>query len=301
MSLPVVHHPAFTAEIPSNHRFPMQKFAALARHLKHVNTQHGGFHFHQPAPISEQALLRVHAKDYVKQVLTASVPHKIEREIGLPMSESVAFRARCATGGSWLAAQLAFEHGVACNTAGGSHHARIAQGAGFCVFNDVAVAARALQAHRMARNILIIDLDVHQGDGTADIFAHDASVFTLSLHSEKNYPVRKKPSTRDVPLSDGMEDETYLKILGQTLKEVLHTFKADFVFFNAGVDPHHEDRLGRLSLTDDGLKARENLVFDLVRNHSLPIVGVLGGGYVHDIPRLAQRHAILHDTARHYL
>ncbi|WP_093188611.1 histone deacetylase [Pseudovibrio sp. Tun.PSC04-5.I4] len=279
----------------------MGKYEAVAQELRALDANGEMFEQHVPDPIRPEDLLRVHAREYVEQVLSCTVPALVAREIGFPMSQSVSFRAQCATGGSLLTAILAMEYGVACNTAGGSHHARIAQGAGFCVFNDVAVAARALQAMRMVRNVLIIDLDVHQGDGTADIFAHDASVFTLSLHSEKNYPVRKKASTLDVPLKDEMEDEEYLSILKATLKTVLKTFKADIVFFNAGVDPHKEDRLGRLALTDDGLQAREELVFDFVRNEGLPLAGVLGGGYSNNLRLLAKRHCILHRVAAKYL
>ncbi|SFT96211.1 Acetoin utilization deacetylase AcuC [Pseudovibrio denitrificans] len=301
MRLPIVHHPAYTADIPEDHRFPMRKYAEVARWLKETDPQGALYDFHEPAPISRDDLLRVHAREYVDQVLSCTVPHAVAREIGFPMTESVSFRAQCATGGSLLTAMLALEHGVACNTAGGSHHARIAQGAGFCVFNDVAVAVRAVQAMRMVRRVLIIDLDVHQGDGTADIFAHDTSVFTLSLHSEKNYPVRKKASTLDVPLEDGMEDDEYLSILEDTLKRVLTTFKADLVFFNAGVDPHHDDRLGRLALSDEGLRKREELVFKLVRNEGLPLAGVLGGGYSYNLRLLVNRHSNLYRVAAKYL
>ncbi|WP_068006386.1 histone deacetylase family protein [Pseudovibrio axinellae] len=279
----------------------MMKYAGIARWLKQNDSSGGTYNFHEPEAVSQQALLRVHSRDYTQQVLSCSVPDAVEREIGFPMTESVAYRAQCATGGSLLTAMLALEYGVACNTAGGSHHARTTQGAGFCVFNDVAVAVRAVQAQRMARRVLIIDLDVHQGDGTADIFAHDESVFTFSLHSEKNYPVRKKPSTLDVPLTDGMEDEEYLAILETMLKRVLMSFKADLVFFNAGVDPHRDDRLGRLALSDEGLRKREDLVFRLVRNEGLPLASVLGGGYSHNIGQLVNRHALLFQVAANYL
>lgn len=217
------------------------------------------------------------------------------------MTESVGRRARCATAGTVLTALLALEHGIACNTAGGSHHARRAHGAGFCVFNDVAVAIRLLQADQTIDRALVIDLDVHQGDGTAEIFADDPSVFTLSVHAARNYPVRKVPSSLDVALDDGIGDAAYLTVLREVLPEALRRFRPDIVFFNAGVDPHADDRLGRLALSDAGLEARDRIVISTVRDAGLPLAGVLGGGYSIDIDRLARRHATLHRVAAQFV
>ncbi|SOC10451.1 histone deacetylase family protein [Stappia indica] len=296
MSLAIVHHPAFCADIPAAHRFPMNKFRRVADVLVEDGlVAEGGFH--RPAPAPAEWIALAHDRAYVDQVFAADVPAPIAREIGLPMSESVGFRARCATAGTVLTALLALDRGIACNTAGGSHHARSSQGAGFCVFNDVAVAIRLLMADRAIRRAMVVDLDVHQGDGTAEIFAGDEAVFTLSLHAARNYPVRKVPSTLDVPLEDGLRDAAYLQALADVLPAALARFRPDIVFYNAGVDPHEEDRLGRLSLSDEGLAARDRYVVEQVRKAGIPLAGVIGGGYLEDIDRLARRHTILHRAA----
>ncbi len=198
----------------------------------------------EPAPASWLKL--AHAADYVDQVLACEVPAKIEREIGFPVGPRVSLRAQLATGGTVLAARLALRHGIACNTAGGSHHARRAQGAGFCTFNDVAVAALVLLAEGAARNILIVDLDVHQGDGTADILRDEPRAFTFSMHGERNYPVRKIASDLDIALPDGTGDAAYLDRLGGILPELSARARWDIVFYNAGVDVHAQDRLGQV-------------------------------------------------------
>jgi acetoin utilization deacetylase AcuC-like enzyme len=299
MSLAVVHHPAFCAEIPANHRFPMNKFRRVAEVLVEEGiVAPGGFHRPAPAPAAWVAL--AHDRAYVDQVFSADVPAQVAREIGLPMSEAVGFRARCATAGTVLTATLALENGIACNTAGGSHHARRAHGAGFCVFNDVAVAIRLLMADGAIRRAMVVDLDVHQGDGTAEIFTDDPAVFTLSVHARRNYPVRKVASTLDIALEDGAGDEAYLDVLAASLPQALASYRPDIVFFNAGVDPHADDRLGRLSLTDEGLEARDRFVIRTVRAAGIPLAGVLGGGYLVDIDRLARRHATLHRVAAEF-
>ena len=274
----------------------MGKFGAIARVLRALDFGP----FYEPAPAPAAWIALAHDRTYVDQVISANVPQKIAREIGFPMTDSVGLRARTASAGTTLTARLALEHGIACNTAGGSHHARHEHGAGFCVFNDVAVAIRVLQADGAIARALVIDCDVHQGDGTAWIFEHDPTVSTVSLHGEKNYPVRKAPSTLDVPLPDGMEDAAYLAVLRETLEAAL-AMPADIVFYNAGVDPHRDDRLGRLALTDEGIAARDRLVITEVRRRGLPLAGVLGGGYMQDVDALARRHAILHLTARDVL
>ena len=294
--LPIVHHPAFVAELPKAHRFPMLKFGALADRLV-LDGLAGPGDFHIPEPATAVMIARVHDQTYVDQVISADVPHKIAREIGFPMNESVAARSLAASGGTLLTARLALEFGIACNTAGGSHHARRAHGAGFCVFNDVAVAIRALQAERLINKVLVVDCDVHQGDGTADVFSDDASVFTLSLHAERNYPVRKVASDCDVPLPDGCGDVDYMIALTSVLPGIVERFNPDLVFYNAGVDPHGDDALGRLALTDEGLGQRDHYVIDQIRSRGIPLACVIGGGYSKDIEALAMRHAILHHTA----
>nr|WP_319386259.1 histone deacetylase [uncultured Roseibium sp.] len=300
MPLPIVHHPAYCADLPANHRFPMDKFRAVADLIRTEDLLDGGTFFRpRPAPFEWVAL--AHDPAYVDQVFNGRVPDKVAREIGFPMRDDIALRARCATGGTVLTAYLALEHGIACNTAGGSHHARRLHGAGFCVFNDVAVALRVLQADGAIRKALVIDLDVHQGDGTADIFKGDPDIFTFSMHSQKNYPVRKVPSHLDVGLPDATGDEDYLAVLEETLPGLLARERWDIVVYNAGVDPYLNDRLGRLKLSRNGLKKRDRYVIGTVRQAALPLAGVLGGGYSTDIDELADRHLILHRTARSVL
>lgn len=296
MSPPIVHHPAFRAEMPAGHRFPMDKFSRLAAVLEAEGLT-GPAGFHSPELIDVEALLLVHTEAYVRGVLEQSLPADIVRRIGMPNSESVAVRARAATGGTLLAARLALAHGIACNTAGGSHHADADSGAGFCVFNDVAVAARRLLTEGAIGKALVVDLDVHQGDGTARIFAGDPAVFTFSMHAEKNFPARKAVSDLDVNLADGVGDAVYLEKLAEILPALLARERPDLVFFNAGVDPHADDKLGRLSLTDDGLARREAFVLGSCLEAGIPVTGVIGGGYDADIDRLARRHAILHRAA----
>lgn len=295
MPLPIVHHPAFTAEIPAEHRFPMGKYRRLAEMLVADGLVPDGFQRPEPATAAQLSL--AHDAAYVDAVLGLTLPRAIEREIGLPMNETVVRRAAAATGGTILAARLVLDSGIACNTAGGSHHARAEQGAGFCTFNDVAVAIRVLMAEGAIRTALVVDCDVHQGDGTAAIFEDDPRVVTLSLHAEKNYPVRKRRSTRDVGLDDDLEDGAYLAALRSVLPAMLDAARPDIVFYNAGVDPHRDDRLGRLALTDAGISARDALVIGEVRSRGLPLAGVIGGGYGADIDPIARRHALLFRAA----
>lgn len=278
----------------------MDKFRAVADLIRSEDLLDGGSFFRpRPAPFEWVAL--AHDPAYVDQVFNGKVPDKVAREIGFPMRKDIALRARCATGGTVLTTYLALEHGIACNTAGGSHHARRLHGAGFCVFNDVAVALRVLQADGAIRKALVIDLDVHQGDGTADIFQGDPDIFTFSMHSQKNYPVRKVPSHLDVGLPDSTGDEDYLTVLEETLPGLLAREPWDIVVYNAGVDPYRNDRLGRLKLSRQGLERRDRYVIETVRQAGLPLAGVLGGGYSTDIDELADRHLILHRTARNVL
>jgi acetoin utilization deacetylase AcuC-like enzyme len=299
MPLQIVHHPDYDAGFAVNHRFPMSKYPLLMEALRNRGlTMPGALSMPGPAPAAWLKL--AHAADYVDQVIACEVPHKIEREIGFPVGPRVSLRAQLATAGTVLAARLALRHGIACNTAGGSHHARRAQGAGFCTFNDVAVAALVLLAEGSVDNILIVDLDVHQGDGTADILRDEPRAFTFSMHGERNYPVRKIASDLDVALPDGAGDVAYLERLGAILPELSRQRRWDLVFYNAGVDVHAEDRLGRLALSDDGLRAREDMVISHFRDHGIPLCGVIGGGYSTDVPALAARHAILFEVAARY-
>jgi acetoin utilization deacetylase AcuC-like enzyme len=297
--LNIVNHPAYDAEFDADHRFPMGKYTALMQELAQSGHLDRAV-VHTPIMPDPAMLNLAHEADYVRSVFKSSVDPKIERLIGFPVNRKVADRALLATSGTMLAARLALSHGIACNTAGGSHHAKRAHGAGFCTLNDVAVAALNLLDAGLAKQILVVDLDVHQGDGTAEILADVPDVFTLSIHSEKNYPTRKEHSSLDVPLPDAMGDTDYLKILDETLAEVETRFTPDFVFYNAGVDVHIDDRLGRLALTNDGIAARDHAVISRFTQQDIPLCGVIGGGYSKDLEALSKRHALLFHTAWHY-
>lgn len=296
LTLPIVHHPAFGPPLPVGHRFPMAKFAALYARLVTDNLVSRDT-VRVPYPITATLLKHVHDSNYVDSVLAGRVDPAVERRIGLPIDAAVALRARVASGGTLLTGRLALRHGLACNTAGGSHHARRAGGAGFCVFNDVAVAIRALQSDGLVGRVLVIDLDVHQGDGTAEIFAGDNSVVTFSAHCGDNFPLRKVASSRDVALPRGLGDDAYLAMLAAELPALFARGPYDLVFYNAGVDVHAADRLGHLALSDRGIAARDRQVIAACRARALPVAAVIGGGYADDIPRLAGRHAILHHVA----
>ena len=292
MDLPIVNHPDYVAKINDDNKFPIKKFSELANHLKEKNIAKK---FFIPKPCSFETLSQVHSKDYIKNIQNKTLDHLSQKKIGFPLNDSVVQRSFIATGGTVLASKLAINSGLACNTAGGSHHASFNQGAGFCVFNDVAVGARYLQKKGYARKILIVDLDVHQGNGTADIFKRDNSVFTFSMHCKSNYPAKKTQSDLDVELEDNLEDKQYLETLKKYLL-YLNEENFDFVFYIAGVDIHHEDRLGKLNITDEGIKTRDQIVINNFYKKRIPLCGVLGGGYNKDFNKLIELHSMLHKS-----
>lgn len=296
MSLPVVHHPAYRASMPPGHRFPMAKYSGLMAHLLEDDVVTPA-QVHRPELAPVAWLEQAHTPAYVEAALGLKLAPAAERRIGLPITADVVRRSRAAVGGTVLTARLALEHGLACNTAGGSHHAFADHGAGFCVFNDVAVAAGVLMDEGRIERALVVDLDVHQGDGTAAIFAGDPRVCTFSMHCRVNFPLRKQTSDLDVELEAGLEDDAYLALLADHLPGILEKVRPDLVFFNAGVDPHVDDRLGRLSLTEHGLWRRERLVLQTCLGAGVPVAGVIGGGYAPDLEQLVQLHSILHRVA----
>lgn len=300
MPLPIVHNSAYVADLPQDHRFPMPKYGEVARILVEDGIA-AAEDFHAPGEAPREWLCLAHAFRYVDQVCAAEVPEEISRQIGFHVSESVARRARHASAGTVLTAGLALEHGIACNTAGGSHHARREYGAGFCVLNDVGVAASHLLADGKVDCAMVFDCDVHQGDGTAEIFRDDPRVLTVSIHAQNNYPTRKERSDIDCGLADGMEDREYLEALRDVLAVAADRMRPDIVFYNAGVDPHRDDRLGRLSLSDEGLAERDRTVIGFFRELGVPVAGVLGGGYSRDIAEIARRHTTLHRVAAEFV
>ena len=286
--LPLFHHPDYVAALPTGHSFPMAKYALLLTALAEAGQ---AVAVHTPEPMPRQWLEAVHDPDYVAAVLAAAVDPVRTRRIGFPVTPAVATRTLAVAGGTWAAAVHALAHGYAANGAGGSHHALPDGGAGYCVTNDLAIAAQRLVTERAVRRILIVDLDVHQGDDTAVIFAGRDDVLTFSMHAARNFPVRKARSFRDVELPDGTDDATYLAILATELPALLDQVRPGLVLFQAGVDPHQDDRLGRLGLSDAGLAARDAQVVAACRSRGIAIAATLGGGYAGDAMIVARRHA----------
>lgn len=296
MAAPFVFHPDYVAAgVPEHHRFPMQKFGAVAERVEALGLLNGGG-FHQPAPAPQAWLELAHDHDYVEAVLRGRVSSDRARRIGFPMTEPVARRAVVATAGTVLACRLAMERGAAANLAGGSHHSRREGGAGFCVFNDAAVAARLLLAEGAVRRVLIVDLDVHQGDGTAQILRAEPNATTFSMHCETNWPRQKEASDLDVGLEAGTGDADYLSTLSEILPGLLREADPDLVVYNAGVDVHEADRLGLLKLSEAAVRARDRYVLRRCIERGAPVAGVLGGGYSRDLAHLARLHASLHEA-----
>ena len=292
MDLPVVNHEDYFAKIGDDHKFPINKFGELANYLiknKIVKK------FHKPYPCSEETLKRAHSEKYIKDIKNKTLDENGVKKIGFPLVDSVVQRSLVATGGTVLAAKLAISNRLACNTAGGSHHATFDSGAGYCVFNDVAVAAQYLLDRGLAKKILIVDLDVHQGNGNSDIFKNNKSVFTFSMHSKSNYPAKKSISDLDVELEDNIEDLEYTNSLKGCLDQ-LNKEKFDFVFYIAGVDVHFNDRLGKLKISDEGIKSRDEIVIENFFSKKIPLCGVLGGGYNKDFNKLVELHSYLHQS-----
>ncbi len=286
--LHVVHHADYMAPQPTRGTFKFDKYVTVMEALRDSGAP---LTEHAPEPMPRGWLEAVHDPAYVEEVFRAEVPREKERRIGFPVTERIRDRVRHTNGGTWLAAQLAMRHGYAANSAAGSHHALADTGAGYCVFNDLAVASNRLIAEGDAKRILIVDLDVHQGDGTASLTAGREDIFTLSLHAEKNFPVRKARSNLDVPLPDSLDDDGYMEALERHLPAVMAQFAPDFVFYQAGVDPHVDDKLGRLSLSSEGLEQRDRYVVSLARRSGIPIASALGGGYGDDQREVGARHA----------
>ncbi|MDG2616182.1 histone deacetylase [Thermoleptolyngbya sichuanensis XZ-Cy5] len=296
MDLPLVYHSDYVAPLPDSHRFPMEKFRRLSELLVADGVAHPS-QFHTPELPPVDWLELVHTPDYVQQYRTGTLDARAQRRIGLPWSPALANRTCIAVGGTVLTAKLALERGLACNTAGGTHHAFPSFGSGFCIFNDMAIATRVLQHLGLVKKVLIVDLDVHQGDGTAVIFQDDPSVFTFSMHCEVNFPGTKQQSDLDVPLPEGMEDDNYLRTLADYLPDLLSQVRPDLVLFDAGVDTHVGDRLGKLALTDSGLYRREMQVLSTCAAQGYPVACVIGGGYADDFNALVYRHSLVHRAA----
>ena len=277
--------------LPPDHRFPAAKYALLRRRLETLAIAGAPFEFIEPHAATDDELLRVHDRGYVGRVLAGMLAPQEVRRIGFPWSPELVVRSLRSTGAAVDAAAAALADGVAASLAGGTHHAGSDWGEGYCVFNDTAVAAREMQARGAVRRVLIVDCDVHQGNGTAAIFADDETVFTLSIHGERNFPLRKHPGSLDIGLPDGTRDDAYLAALEAALATALSRSRADLALYIAGADPYEGDRLGRLALTKTGLAARDEMVLDACWNDGLPVAIVCGGGYCADLESIVDIHA----------
>ena len=275
----------FVLPLPEGHRFPMAKYSMLRNRMA-ADIQ--AVQMLEAPAASDGELALAHAPEYIQAVKSGSLSPQAQREIGFPWTPAMAERSVRSVGASVAAARVAMKEGIAGNLAGGTHHASAVQGGGFCVFNDIAVAARVLQMEhfrvsKQTLKVMVVDLDVHQGNGTASIFAEDDSVFTLSMHGEKNFPFRKVNSDLDVGLPDACTDQAYLEALEHALAQASSRFSADFLIYLAGADAHEGDRLGRLKLTESGMAARDQRVFDWAQERKIPMIICMGGGYGHDL------------------
>jgi acetoin utilization deacetylase AcuC-like enzyme len=289
----------YTFPLPNGHRFPIAKYALLRERVIDDGVV-SAERVHDPEPASREDLLLVHTPDYVDRFTNGRLTRDEERRLGFPWSPALVERSHRAAGGTLEAAACALDDGVAMNLAGGTHHAFPSHGEGFCVFNDVAVAIRALQRGDRISRAAVVDLDVHQGNGTNAVFADDERVFTFSMHGRKNYPFHKVPGSLDVELEDGTGDDEYLALLAESLPRVLDRARPDLVVYLAGADPYAGDRLGRLALTFGGLARRDTFVLELCREVGLPVVITIAGGYAEPIADTVAIHATTARIAASY-
>ncbi|GAB3275472.1 histone deacetylase [Larkinella harenae] len=287
--LKIAYNPIYRHPLPEGHRFPMLKYELIHDQLLYEGTCRPE-NFFSPDSVDDRWVLNVHTPEYVRQLKTIQIPAVMERRIGFPLSAGLVQREWMITQGTIDCSLIALKDGIALNVAGGTHHAFPDRGEGFCLLNDVAVAARYLLDHHYAQKILVIDLDVHQGNGTAVIFRHEPSVFTFSMHGKDNYPLRKEESDLDVELPTGMTDEAYLAKLFAILPQLIQEQKPDFLFYISGVDILDSDRLGKLNVSREGCKQRDEFVFNQALSHQLPIVVSMGGGYSPRIADIVEAH-----------
>lgn len=288
--LQIAWHACYAHPLPETHRFPMLKYELIPEQLLHEGSITASNLF-EPNPLSESAILNTHDLSYWYKLKNLALTPQEIRRTGFPLSQALVDRERIIMHGTVMCAELAIQHGIALNIAGGTHHAYTDRGEGFCLLNDLALAAHHLLRNHGFERILIIDLDVHQGNGTAQIFANDARVFTFSMHGEKNYPMHKEQSDLDIALPDGIDDAAYLKILGEALPKLFDQFEPQFVLYQSGVDILATDKLGRLGITISGCRSRDRMVFAHCQRHGVPLVCAMGGGYSPDIRQIVEAHA----------
>lgn len=276
----------FVLPLPEGHRFPMVKYSMLRGRVSEAKLGE----LKVPRPVSNEEILRAHTREYLGRVLDGSISAKEMRRIGFPWTERMIERSRRASGGTLDACRAALEDGLSANLAGGTHHAFADQGEGYCVFNDSVIAVRALQAEELVGRVVILDTDVHQGNGTAAILSKDTSIFTFSVHGDKNFPFRKEKSDLDIPLPDGADDGEFLDALEKGLEQAMESSEADLAIYLAGADPFEGDKLGRLSVSKEGLAQRDRMVFGTCRGRGIPVVATMAGGYAPEIEHTVDIH-----------
>jgi acetoin utilization deacetylase AcuC-like enzyme len=294
--LQIAFSPIYEYPLPKGHRFPMDKYSLIPQQLIYEGTVQDKQFFH-PDPISEEIILLTHSAKYWEDLKNQTLSEKEIRAIGFPMTPLLVERGRHIAAGTLQCVEYAIKHGISMNAAGGTHHAFKEKGEGFCVFNDIAIAANHLIHSNKFNNILIVDLDVHQGNGSASIFNGQGQVFTFSMHGAKNYPFRKEASHLDIGLPDGTEDEAYLKILFNILPRVIDQHRPELIFYQAGVDILTTDRLGRLSVSREGCRKRDKYVMELCKKNKIPLVITMGGGYSPQLSHIIEAHANTFRTA----
>jgi acetoin utilization deacetylase AcuC-like enzyme len=295
--LKIAYHPVYTHPLPEKHRFPMIKYELLPKQLLHEGTCIEE-NFFEPKIPDPQLILAVHTKDYYKSLIELSLDPKAVRKIGFPLSKELIDREVIIADGTIKASEYALENGIAMNIAGGTHHAYTDRGEAFCLLNDQAIGARYLLQHNLSKKVLIVDLDVHQGNGTAEIFKSDDTVFTFSMHGANNYPFKKEKSDLDIELPNQTEDQEYLKILKQALPQLIKDQKPDFIYYLSGVDILSTDKLGKLGCTLSGCAERDRFVLQTCKDLDIPIMCSMGGGYSPDIKTIIEAHANIYRLAQ---
>ena len=288
--LKIAWSPDYVLPLPPNHRFPMSKYEILPQQLIYEGTVKES-NFFSPEPIEEKWVLLSHDVIYFNNLINLSLSDKEIRRTGFPFSRQLIQRETIIMNGTLQCAIFALQHGIAMNIAGGTHHAFTNKGEGFCLLNDIAIAAKYLLHQKLAKQILVVDLDVHQGNGTAQIFQNEKQVFTFSMHGANNYPYHKEASDLDIALQDHTNDDFYLKTLDLNLKHLMDSLQPDFIFFQSGVDVLATDKLGKLDLSIAGCKARDCIVLEAAKKHKVPIVASMGGGYSVDFRDIIEAHA----------
>lgn len=288
--LKIAYHPIYKHPLPEGHRFPMLKYELLPEQLLYEGTCNQD-HFFEPTIPSDAVILEVHEQAYYEQLKNLSLNARAARKIGFPLSRELVEREIIIADGTIKASEFALKNGIAMNIAGGTHHAYTDHGEAFCLLNDQAIAARYLLKQNLARKILIVDLDVHQGNGTAEIFRDDANVFTFSMHGKSNYPFKKERSDLDIALQTHTTDAEYLDILYRTLPELIEAERPDFIYYLCGVDVLESDKLGKLSMSIEGCKERDRFVLQTCQDLKLPLMCSMGGGYSEDIKIIVEAHA----------